>query len=194
MLNDTQLQHVREAPLDDGELILIVRRPDIDQRETLNVGELSIERGLVGDNWHVKPSRRTDDGSPHPDMQINIINVRLLEMLEPDRARWSLAGDQLYVDLDLREENLPAGTRLAIGDAVLEVTAQPHTGCAKFAERFGRDAALFVNSPRGRSLRLRGINARIITAGTIRTGDRVCVQRQSRTVADQVAPTVTSNG
>ncbi|MCA9296552.1 MAG: hypothetical protein KC983_08540 [Phycisphaerales bacterium] len=177
MFDESNFEHVHTAPADDGELILIVRRPDIDQRETLDIGELSAECGLIGDNWHVKPCRRTDDGSPHPDMQLNIINIRLLELIEPDRARWPLAGDQLYVDLDLREENLPAGTRLAIGDAVVEVTDQPHTGCAKFAERFGRDAALWVNSPRGRALRLRGINARTVVAGTIRTGDRIHVQR-----------------
>ena len=87
--------------------------------------------------------------------------------------RWSLAGDQLFVDLDLSPENLPPGTRLAMGSAAIEVTKQPHTGCAKFVERFGLDAVKFVNSDEGKQLHLRGINARVALPGVIRVGDIV---------------------
>jgi MOSC domain-containing protein YiiM len=86
---------------------------------------------------------------------------------------WQLAGDQLFIDLDLSEENLPPGTQLAMGTAVIEVTAEPHTGCGKFIARFGVDAVKFVNSPIGQRLRLRGVNARVVRSGRIRVGDSI---------------------
>ena len=167
------LDGIREAPADGGVLEMIVRRPAVGVRETLEEGELDPVVGLVGDTWSSRGSRRTADGSPHPAMQINVMSARVAALLAQDRACWPLAGDQLFVDLDLSEANLPAGTRLAIGDAVIEVTAEPHTGCGKFAERFGVDATKFVNAPERRPLQLRGINARVIQRGTIRRGDRV---------------------
>jgi MOSC domain-containing protein YiiM len=106
-------------------------------------------------------------------MQLNIMNARVIELLAQDKDRWALAGDQLFVDLDLSESNLPIGTRLSIGAAVIEVTPPPHTGCQKFSARFGPDAMMFVNSPEGKQLHLRGINAKIIKSGFIRVGDAV---------------------
>lgn len=167
------LDTVRLAPADAGALELIVRRPAVGRREVLEVGELDLADGLVGDSWKDRGSTRTDDGRRHPDMQLNLMNARAAALVAGARERWSLAGDQLYVDLDLRAANLPPGTRLAVGTAVIEVTDQPHTGCAKFVERFGLDAMKFVNSPIGRDLNLRGINARVVQAGTIRVGDVV---------------------
>ena len=167
------LEVVRQAPKDGGRLEMIVRRPRIDGREVLEEAELDLEVGLVGDNWLERGSSRTADGSAHPEMQLNVINARLLDLVAQDKARWQLAGDQLIVDFDLSEENIPAGTQLAIGSAVIEVTAQPHTGCQKFVARFGREAMLFVNSPVGKQLHLRGINARVVQPGTIRRGDAV---------------------
>jgi len=167
------LEHIRQAPRDHGRLALIVRRPAVDARQVLDVGQLDVSTGLVGDTWQVRGSSRTADGAAHPDMQLNIMNARAIALLAQDPARWSLAGDQLYVDLDLSEENLPPGTRLAIGTAIIEVTAQPHTGCKKFMARFGADALKFVNSPVGRALHLRGINARVVQSGEIHTGDTV---------------------
>jgi hypothetical protein len=167
------LDHIRQSPKDVGTLEMIVRRPRVDAREILPAGELDLELGLAGDTWLERGSSRTADGSAHPDMQLNVINARLLNLVAQDRARWSLAGDQLVVDFDLSEANVPPGTRLAIGAAVIEVTTQPHTGCQKFVARFGRDAMLFVNSPVGKQLHLRGINARVLQGGAIREGDEV---------------------
>lgn len=168
------LDAIRQSPKDEGALQLIVRRPRANERETLEEGQLDLVEGLVGDTWRVRASSRSaDKRSPHPDMQLTVMNARAVALVAQDPARWTLAGDQLYVDLDLSAANLPAGTRLRIGTAVIEVTAQPHTGCGKFVERFGLDAMKFVNSPVGRTLNLRGINARVVQAGAIRRGDLV---------------------
>lgn len=170
---ESALDHLRAAPADGGRVELVVRRPRTGEREVLAEGALDTIEGLVGDNWSTRGSRQTPDGSAHPEMQLNVINARLSSLVAVDSDRRALAGDQLHVDLDLSEDNLPPGTRLALGTAVIEVTAQPHTGCAKFVERFGRDAMRFVNSPVGRQLRLRGLNAKVVVAGTVRPGDEI---------------------
>ncbi len=167
------LADVLRSPQELGTVDLIVRRPAVDEREVLEAGALDPEWGLVGDTWRDRRSARTGFAPPHPDTQLNIINARFSRLVAVDPDRRALAGDQLHLDLDLSEANLPAGTRLALGDAVIEVTAEPHTGCAKFSARFGRDAMKFANSPRGRALRLRGLNARVVVAGTVRAGDTV---------------------
>jgi hypothetical protein len=165
------LGHVRQAPADSGTLELIVRRPAENQREVLAEGTLDLVTGLAGDNWRTRGSSSTPDGSAHPDAQITMMNARAALLVARDKGRRPLAGDQLYADLDISVTNLPAGTRLALGSAVIEVTAKPHLGCAKFLARFGRDALKFVNSRAGRELRLRGLNARIVVPGVIRAGD-----------------------
>ena len=164
------LDEIREAPRDEGVLQLIVRRPRIEEREVLEEGELDPVKGLVGDSWITRGSSRTADGSAHPDMQLNIMNARVAALVAQDKDRWQLAGDQLYIDMDLSAENLPPGTQLAIGSAVIEVTPPPHTGCKKFVSRFGLEAMKFVNSSVGRELHLRGINARVVQPGLIRVG------------------------
>jgi hypothetical protein len=174
------LDHIRQSPVDDGVLELMVRRPQVAAREVLDEGELDLQHGLVGDSWTIRRSSRTVDGSPHPDMQLNIMNSRVIALVAGEKDRWQLAGDQFFVDLDLSEKNLPAGTRLTIGSAVIEVTPPPHLGCKKFVARFGLDAMKFVNSPVGRELRLRGINAKVVRGGWIRVGDSLRKQSIAR--------------
>ncbi|MCA1692825.1 MAG: MOSC domain-containing protein [Actinobacteria bacterium] len=167
------LDDIRRSPKDEGTVELIVRRPAENEREILVEGTLNVAEGLVGDTWRSRGSKRTPDGSAHPEMQLNIMNARVAALVAGDPDRWQLAGDQLYVDLDLSESNLPPGTRLELGSAVIEITAQPHLGCSKFAGRFGKDAMRFVNSPIGRQFRMRGINAKVVVSGTVRAGDAV---------------------
>ena len=167
------LDDVLRSPTNRGPVRLIVRRPAVDEREVVAEGALDTQAGLIGDTWRLRSSTRTKDRSPHPDMQLTVMNSRaaLLVARSPDRRQ--LAGDQLYADLDLSVANLPAGTRLALGTAVIEVTSQPHLGCAKFAARFGEDALRFVNSRIGRELRLRGLNAKILVSGIVSAGDEI---------------------
>ena len=165
------LDEIRRSPKDQGVLELIVRRPQIGEREVLATGELDLVNGLVGDSWRRRGSSRTPDGSSHPGMQLNIMNARAIALVAQQKERWSLAGDQLFINMDLSAENLPAGTQLALGSAVIEVTDQPHTGCTKFVSRFGLEAMRFVNSPVGRQLHLRGINAKVVQPGMIPVGD-----------------------
>ena len=167
---EAALDHLRQAPKDNGVLQLIVRRPRTDEREVLEEAELDPVLGLIGDDWHLRGSRRTPDGSPHPDMQINIMNSRVTALVAQDKDRWPLAGDQLYIDMDLSKENLPAGARIQVGTAVLEVSHLPHTGCHKFVARFGAEAMKFVNSAVGRELCLRGINAKVVQGGVVKVG------------------------
>ena len=168
------LPEVLRSPSAEGTVELIVRRPAENEREVLEEGELDVVGGLVGDMWRRRGSKRTSDGSAHPDMQLNVMNVRVVDLVAGrDRERWALAGDQLYVDFDISEANVPAGTRLAVGSAVIEVTDQPHTGCAKFSARFGQPAHRFVNTREHRHLHLRGINARVVEPGTVRRGDTI---------------------
>lgn len=161
------LDRVLQSPHDSGTLRMIVRRPAENERETLRDGDLCLTFGLVGDCWSMGPGR------PDPAAQVTLMNCRAIELIAGDERNWPPAGDQLFVDLSLAEDDVPAGTRLAIGTAVVEVTAEPHTGCKKFAARYGTDAVKFVNSPRGKQLHLRGVNARVVQAGRIQVGDVV---------------------
>jgi len=165
------LDGVRAAPRDEGTLELIVVRPVMEEREILDETQLDLELGVVGDHWLARG--RTGGRPANPKAQVTLMSSRAAALVAGERERWPLAGDQLYVDLDLSDENLPPGTQLAVGDGVLEVTDEPHTGCKKFTARFGLDAMRFVNSPDGRALNLRGINARVVEAGTFRVGDPV---------------------
>ena len=163
---DEGLEHIRRSPADAGTLDLIVRRPSVGTREIVEVAELDVVVGLVGDSWATR--ERVD-----PEAQLNVMNARMAALLAPDEHGRALAGDQLYLDLDLTVANLPAGTRLRIGDAVIEITAKPHTGCKKFAARFGAELTRFVNTAEGKRLRLRGVCAKVVRSGTIRRGDAV---------------------
>ena len=171
---EADLDRIRSAPADIGKVELIARRPAEEQRELLEVAELDLERGLVGDMWSHRPSSSTDDGGPNPEAQVTVMSARAAALVAGDeQADWAQAGDQLYVDFDLSQANLPPGARLQVGDAVLEVRELPHLGCGKFARRFGVDALKLVNSDEGRELRLRGVNTRVVVPGAVRPGDRV---------------------
>jgi len=164
---------IKSSPADNGIVRKIVCRPDVDERCELQEAQLDIAEGLVGDNWRRKGYKKTADGLAHPDMQLNIMNARAIALIARTEERWQLAGDQFYVDLDLSPQNLPPGTRLQIGEAIVEVTAEPHLGCSKFMERFGRDAVLLVNADAGKALNLRGINAKVVQPGKVVTGSRI---------------------
>jgi len=165
------LDIILQSPKDDGALQLLVRRPDVDQRESVANGRLDIREGLVGDSWRARGSRHMADGQADPDMQLNIMNSRVAELVANGLERRELAGDQLYLDMELSSENLPPGTQLALGEAIIEVTEPPHTGCKKFAARFGTEAMVFVNSGMGKTRNFRGICAKVVQSGDIQVGD-----------------------
>ncbi len=171
------IDHVLASPKDDGILEMIVRRPAVNKREVVENGFLDGGQGLIGDNWLIRGSSRTDDGRGHPEMQLNVMNYRFAELIAGRRGRVPFAGDQLFVDLDLGRENLPPGTRISIGDAVIEVTPVPHLGCKKFVERFGLEAMKFANSDFGRLHNLRGINAKVVRSGAVSVGQLITCSR-----------------
>jgi hypothetical protein len=167
------LPEIRKSPADSGTVDLIVRRPGTGEREVIESGELDTETGLIGDNWLSRGYKGTSDGSAHPDMQLNLMNSRAIDLIAGSKDRWPLAGDQFFVDMDLSDENLPPGTILDIGTAKIMITSEPHLGCKLFLERFGKDAVKFVNSDTGKKLNLRGVNARVLSSGTVKVGDKI---------------------
>lgn len=170
---EAALPAIREAPADEGVVLVIMRRPEVGTRELVGSAQLDQDVGLVGDCWSTRGSSRTPDGAAHPEMQVTLMGSRAAAAIAGEPGDWAPAGDQFFVDLDLSVANLPPGTRLEVGTALLEVTAVPHRGCGKFSQRFGVDALKFVNSAAGRELNLRGINLRVVRGGNVTTGDTV---------------------
>jgi hypothetical protein len=170
---EAAISEIRKSPKNESVLDMIVSRPEEDGREIMTLADLNIELGLVGDTWQDRPSSISGDGKAHPDMQITIMNSRVAQLVAQDKDRWPLAGDQLFADLDLSAANMPPGSRIAIGSAILEATDQPHTGCSKFADRFGIDSLKFISSAVGKELQLRGINCKVVQNGEIKPGDVV---------------------
>jgi MOSC domain-containing protein YiiM len=174
---EASLDQIRESPRDSGVVVLVVRRPAVGVRELPAEAMIDGEHGLAGDNWLARGSRSTPDGSADPERQVTVMNARVARLVAGGTERMPLAGDQLYIDFDLSIDNLPAGSLLTVGEAVLQVSHAPHLGCAKFVDRFGADAMRFVNSRVGRQLRLRGMNTRVVQPGLVRAGDIVARTR-----------------
>jgi MOSC domain-containing protein YiiM len=169
----TKLEHIQQSPKNSGRVELIIRRPTTEEREIITQGQLIPTSGLEGDNWRERGSTSMPDGSANPEAEITLMNARVIQALTADKTRWALAGDQFFVDFDLSEENIPAGVRLAIGSAIVEVSSLPHNGCKKFSERFGVDALKFISLAENKPLRMRGINAKIVQAGEVKQGDLI---------------------
>ena len=170
---EASLSHISESPSEVGSVAMIVSRPVTEQREILIQCELDTAQGLIGDNWLERGDKHTADGSADLGRQLTLMNARAVEAISNDESRWPEAGDQFYVDFDLSAANIPPGTQLALGEAVVEVTALPHLGCGKFSARFGRDATMFVNSKAGKAMNLRGINAKLVKPGRVSKGDSI---------------------
>jgi MOSC domain-containing protein YiiM len=167
------LPRILAAPKDQGTVRALVVRPAKGERRDVGSVRVSLAGGVEGDHWAQGCWKSTDDGKPHPDVQICLMNARCIELIAQDRANWPPAGDNLFLDMGLTPDNLPPGTRIGIGSAEMVITDTPHNGCASFIERYGRDACLFVNTGEGKRLRLRGIYARVTRDGEISVGDRV---------------------
>ncbi len=174
---ESALPDIFQSPKEGGVIRLIARRPAVGEREVLQEAVIDLEQGVVGDNWKTKVSRSNPGKGPHPQKQVNLMNARVVQAVALTQERWALAGDQLYVDMDLSEANLPVGTQLQVGSAVLEITPPLHLGCGKFAARFGADSIKFINAPDRRALRFRGVHTQVISGGSVRKGDRVTVLR-----------------
>ncbi len=192
------LDHVRAAPTDAGVVRLVVRRPTAGEREILDEGQLDLAHGVVGDDWLPRARSRAIADGRHLASQVNVMSARMVALLADSAEEQAYAGDQLYLDLDISVANLPTGSRLEFGEPgaggpVLEVSAKPHSGCAKFVARYGEDAASFVNNETGKALRLRGFNARIVEPGPVRPGDAVRVVRRGGLDDQTASPAVVSS-
>jgi hypothetical protein len=168
------LADVLASPTDAGRLTAIFVRPAPNERRTLDSATLTSEGGINGDRWVKDSYYRLKDGTSDPRCQVSMMNDRFLRQIAGDETEMCLAGDNLIVDLDLSESNLPAGNQVAIGpEVILEISDHKHTGCSKFARRYGANAKTFANNKQGTALHLRGRYARIVRGGTIRVGDAV---------------------
>lgn len=170
---DQGLEEIAKAPKDGGRLEAIVIRPRANERRPVNSVEISADLGVNGDHWAKGCWKTLPDGNPHPDVQICIMNARVIRLLAGDKDNWPPAGDQLFFDLDLSRDNLEPGQRLKLGGAVIEITDVPHNGCRKFIERYGLAATQFVNSKFGKENRFRGVYAKVVETGTISVGDMI---------------------
>ena len=160
------------APTNNGTVTTLVIRPETDARKVVSTVHVVPGKGIIGDNFLERGNSKTPDGKAHPEAQICVMNAPVLDVIaDGDADAAVLAGDQLLVDFDLSTSNAPAGTRLSIGTAIFEVANKPHNGCAKFAERFGMDAARFANSDKVQ--RYRGINVMVVTEGDVSVGDTI---------------------
>lgn len=169
----TGWEQIDPSPTETGTIKMIVRRPEVEKREEVQEAEFDTKEGLIGDNWLARGSSSRPDGSANPEAQITLMNSRVVDLIAGDRSRWAIAGDQLFVDFDLSMENLPTGSRIQLGEVIMEISETPHTGCAKFAKRYGAYARKWVMTDEGKQLRLRGVNAQVIQGGKITCDDKI---------------------
>lgn len=167
------LPDVHASPKDHGELVAIFTRPAVGERRELQATEITAECGIPDDHWSKGCWKSLENGAPDPDVQISLMSSRFINLIASSRENWGLSGNNIFVDLDLTPENLPIGQKLKVGAAELVITAVPYTGCAKFIERYGRDACVYVNRGLGRDMRLRGVYGRVVKDGYIKVGDKV---------------------
>ena len=168
---EASLDHIKNAPKDAGSVALIVVRPQHGERRTPASVHISTEHGVAGDRWSKGCWLETEDGEPHPSVQVNLMSVRAAKAIAGEIKNWKAAGNNFFVDIDMSPENLPPGTRLRLGSAEIEISAQANKGCQKFIDRYGRDACVFVNVGPGWANRTRGLYARVIKNGEVRLGD-----------------------
>jgi MOSC domain-containing protein YiiM len=161
------------APRDDGSVRLICVRKGGGIHETPGEIEITAHHGLQGDRW----SQRDPHADPDGATAVTLMNVFVAELVGDGEQPLDAAGDNLLIDLDIGTDALPPGSRLTIGEAVLRVSEQPHTGCSTFRDKFGLDALRWVSTPDGRARRLRGVNCSVVRAGIVRVGDPIAVQR-----------------
>ncbi len=167
------LPDIVASPADNGSLAAIVVRPDYGMRLDVQSRKISLAGGVEGDRWATACWRTLPDGSSNPDVQVCIMNSRCISLIAGEREAWPMAGDNLFIDMDLSPGNIAPGQKLAVGETIIEITDIPHTGCQKFIDRYGRHACVFVNTGEGKKLKLRGIYAQVVKDGTVNVGDRV---------------------
>lgn len=171
---ESGLQALPPAPRDLGRVTAIIRRPEPQQRESLESVDLSVEAGIPGDAWNRAPTKS-------PEGQLAVMNTAIARLIANGQDL-VVFGDNLFVDLDLSAASLPSGSRLSVGNAIVEVTPLPHNGCKKFHARFGPDALRLVQAPGTRAQNYRGIYWKVVTSGQVQVGAPVHVLSRPRRV------------
>jgi hypothetical protein len=159
------------APKDGAAISMLCLRPERNKRRVVDEITLTRENGIPGERWKDQPWLRTEDGAPHPGIQVSILQQRVLDLVWRDRENTVHPGDTFIADMDLSEANLPVGQVLEIGEAVLKVSEVFNDGCVKWKARYGREAKDWITMPGHPELRLRGVLCSIERDGIIREGD-----------------------
>jgi hypothetical protein len=168
------------APRDSGRIVQLCVRPDVNKRAFPEVLELCPRRGAIGDRWEWRTWMHLPDGSPDPRVQLALMDHRILAFLQDLTGCSHHPGDTCLLDLDLHADRLPAGSRLQIGSAVLEISDVENDACGKFATHYGAEVFSWIRAPANRARRLRGAFARVVQGGLVRNGDLGTIQSAQR--------------